>query len=354
MAESQDIYKYDENKLQTIKSSLSTQRLSKYDKLAGPNRPEYALELYLYNSRLSKAFLFPLHALEIILRNAIDEILEIAYGYDWPNNQEFLEILTSESRSSIEKAKERAQRDKGKHRSAHDVIAQLTFDFWSNLFRSEYEHSLWLKNMSKLLPYKQHTRKQLQLEVAKLNQFRNRIAHHEPILNKDSLSLLKAIYEIVESRDPSLLDWVKKHTTVNAVLETKPSMKGGYGPSLKTRMDKSISSVDVNDNFSVLPSVQESFIICFDDDRLISILTKTEIGSALLHYSDESGLIDLHEITISEVIEKLELVNNFKIMDEDHSIFYIKKFLQKKTTYIAVTDGINISGVIAKAHRLYR
>lgn len=71
MAESQVPYPYTEDN-HSIISSLSEARFAPYLKNAGFNQ-HYAFSLYLYNARLSKAFLYPLHILEVTLRNRIDQ-----------------------------------------------------------------------------------------------------------------------------------------------------------------------------------------------------------------------------------------------------------------------------------------
>lgn len=68
MAESQVTYIYDSN-INTIKENISDNRFSAYLKKAGFNEI-YAFNLYLYNARISKAFLFPLHMLEVSLRKS--------------------------------------------------------------------------------------------------------------------------------------------------------------------------------------------------------------------------------------------------------------------------------------------
>ena len=74
MGECQVPYTYDESTISAPEASLSAARLSTYLKKANGNRP-LSVALYLYNVRLAKAFLFPLGVTEVVLRNAVDEVL---------------------------------------------------------------------------------------------------------------------------------------------------------------------------------------------------------------------------------------------------------------------------------------
>ena len=67
MAQSQVPFTY-LNDGQEIINHLSDKRFGTYLQRAGFNK-DYAFELYLYNARLAKAFLFPLQILEVTVRN---------------------------------------------------------------------------------------------------------------------------------------------------------------------------------------------------------------------------------------------------------------------------------------------
>ncbi len=72
MAESQVPYNYKDTGADLI-NTLSETRFRPYLVSAGRDQ-DYAFALYLYNARMAKAFLYPLHILEITLRNRINEM----------------------------------------------------------------------------------------------------------------------------------------------------------------------------------------------------------------------------------------------------------------------------------------
>ncbi|MDC9786191.1 hypothetical protein PSF97_16555 [Proteus mirabilis] len=114
MAESQQPYPYTEivnfkQKAQWIETSLSIERLLPYMRSAGYDY-EKAFHQYLYNARLSKSLLFPLHILEVTLRNRIQWVLKEAFNRDdWHEDPNFIDMLKPKSKDSLQKAKSNAK-----------------------------------------------------------------------------------------------------------------------------------------------------------------------------------------------------------------------------------------------------
>ncbi|MFX6747543.1 hypothetical protein ABTH31_20870, partial [Acinetobacter baumannii] len=76
--------------------------------------------------------------LEVTVRNTINELLIQKFGENYFFNQVFIDILNEYSEGSLKKAISRAKTNKN-----CDIVSTLTFDFWSNLFRDEYDRPLW-------------------------------------------------------------------------------------------------------------------------------------------------------------------------------------------------------------------
>jgi hypothetical protein len=73
------------------------------------------------------------------------------------------------------------------------VIAQLTLFFWERLFSTEYESSLWRPVLKRVFPDKALRRADVALQLERICQARNRIAHHEPVYGHRLRDTLKAI-----------------------------------------------------------------------------------------------------------------------------------------------------------------
>ncbi len=178
MASSKDtIYLFED-----LENVLSSARLSKYVSLAqGRN----AVDLYAFNLQLSQSFYIALHMLEIVLRNKISEVFCMQYGSDWYDCPHLLK-LESQLRQ-LEEAKKNAHETVRKHSREvvyDDVVAHLTFGFWTAMFSTKYEN-MW-KEVLNVIARKENgkglKRQEISYKLDAIRILRNRIAHHESIL----------------------------------------------------------------------------------------------------------------------------------------------------------------------------
>lgn len=349
MAESQERFTY--SNADAIKGGLSKERFKPYLQKAGFNEA-YAFELYLYNARLSKAFLFPLHILEVVLRNRINEIFVSDFGENWPNEKSFRLILNPESLGSLDIAISRSKSNR-----TEDIVSTLSFDFWSNLFRDEYDRGLWQTNMGKLTPLQSgETRKSFQNKIKVINKFRNRVAHHEPIHTVDVSSMHKDILYTISIISIDMHDWVKFYSTVNLIIRTKPSSNLQQKPSFSERCDRDFSLVNITDSLSALP--KNNFLVCVDTKAEVkAVVNYSDVSSYLLSLADGSDLIvDLSALNVGNVIAFNNIDDNFMCVKGGDGLCNASRIFQtKKIKYILVkNDSLdNIIGVIAKSHRQY-
>ncbi len=158
------------------------------------------------------------------------------------------------------------------------MVATLTFDFWSNLFRPEYDRHFWQINMGLLLPNAQNpTRKEFQKTVRELNGLRNRIAHHEPIHKINNSAQHTNIIETIGLLCKETADWVKCHSAVNQAMRTKPSKNGEVAPFFRDRCDKSFEQLLDSTRLSELP--YSKFILCRNRlGELLAVVEGRHIG----------------------------------------------------------------------------
>jgi hypothetical protein len=233
MAESQEIFAYSTALHGQLVTSFSRPRLSRYLTDSDGDQ-DMAIKLYLWNARIAKAFLFPLHVAEVTLRNAVHASMSARYGGpNWmmPNAAgPIYPYLHTRTQDAIVKAISRLTRVGFPAPTADDVIGSLSFDFWSNLFRHP---SLWapppqpgavwlLRDVFPNLPAR-HGKPDVQQLVARINKFRNRVAHHEPIYGEKHREILDAVLTLIGYRSPATADWAKQHSTVMEVIRTPPT-----------------------------------------------------------------------------------------------------------------------------------
>ncbi|EPD0902665.1 Abi family protein [Yersinia enterocolitica] len=350
MAESQAPYPY-QNEGDQIELCLSSPRFRPYLIHAGFNR-QYAFNLYLYNARLSKSFLYPLHILEISLRNRMNAVFTNQFGKDWPIDASFTSNLTPESLTSLTTAIGRA-----KTQTTDSIVSTLNFDFWSNLLRDEYHNCFWQSNLAILTPSWNIKITTLRKRSRDLNFFRNRIAHHEPIYQSDLIKTHKDLLEMIGWLCKDTSDWVNHYSTVNEVMRTSPDPLNELKPHYIERADKNF--IEVQDNMKLDLSIIFNFIICLDSETkdVISIIDKKNIADFLLNLVDSSGCImeDLNEHTYKEIIEKQKIRNNFNLVGSNesfHKAYNLFKGFKVAHLLVLNSDGVKC-GVISKSHRRY-
>lgn len=301
MAESQVPYTYDEASIQAIGRSLSPDRFAPYLARAGADSA-YALDLYLYNARLAKAFLFPLGIAEVTLRNNTDRILVNAHEAQWHLPGTFRDsILTPESRDALAKAVRRANsEDRGK------VIAELTFDFWSNLFRPDYA-DFWRTRINLAFPGLAHGegRGDVQALVRGINHLRNRVAHHEPILDINVPAEYGRIIRLVELCCAATAAWMQHHATINVAMRSRPA-PGRPVPTLAGRADPRFLKVrqDMSLTDLLRGEVGESiaFVCCDDEGRAIDAFAHAALTTFVAAKAGEAdGLLDMGDWRVGDL-----------------------------------------------------
>lgn len=346
MAESQAPYNYQQTHTNLL-SSLSFSRFKPYLVSAGYNH-EYAFSLYLYNARLSKASLFPLHILEVSLRNRINDIFCHSFGEQWCHDLAFRQLLTDASRTTLDKAIERA-----KSRDTADIVATLSFDFWSNLFRSEYDRALWQTRMHELLPNAAKSRSDFQQAVRKINTFRNRIAHYEPIYKLDISQIHAELLDMLAwiSTDTSL--WVKHFSTVNHCLRTRPSGRSHVSKCVAEIADKDFRIVKPADTLAHMPG--EAFTLYqADDGNIMAVIELKHFAQFLLSHQEAGELlIALKDYSFRDLITHCKSEDNFVLCNASENLHSAVEKMKGKKRYLIVKDEQTILGVIAKAHRKY-
>ena len=159
---------------------LSPARLNKYAQACGNDKAK-TLRLYQYNIKLSQRFYGVIGMFEIMLRNAIN-IHYQGYFHDtnWIINQAHAGGLLEHDAADIQKT-QNSYTAMGVYNN-DKMVASFTFGFWTYLF-TKRNYRVGGKTLLKIFPNKAHGLKQSDIyrELTAIREFRNRIAHHEPI-----------------------------------------------------------------------------------------------------------------------------------------------------------------------------
>lgn len=191
----------EENNYSIMESFLSVDRMNKYLRLTDGDKYK-AADLYMQNLNKCQVLYTRLHWLEIGLRNAVNYQLSQKYGHEWFNSSSI--GLGEKEQAQIQKAKNNLQKEK-KLLSNGNVIAEINFGLWVNLFNFPYD-TLWRHCLRKAFKPKtgKLERKQLSKILHPILKLRNRIAHYEPILFYDLLKMDREIIDIIYMLNPDM------------------------------------------------------------------------------------------------------------------------------------------------------
>lgn len=203
-----------------LEASISPGRLELYENLAGGGL-EQALQLYCWNTGLSQALYWPLHAFEITLRNAMADAMADKYGNDW---YEHIASFSGSKRQNVSEEIEHLDKAKRKLDAerisyGHDaIVAAISFGFWAGLLKGEYKAKLWDPLFSNI--FQMINREEAFKKVYQIKALRNNLAHYEPVLvfmpsrNKRELFKdYKLILKLIRWICTDTAQWVEFHSS---------------------------------------------------------------------------------------------------------------------------------------------
>lgn len=166
-----------------LQRAISTARFDAYRRPTDTEDLD-AVARYLWNIALSEALYPTLQALEVTLRNSLNTAIGNHFNDPlWFDRQpSFMRQLELDKIAGAEQELLRTQ----KPLEAGRVVAELSFGFWTSLLDVYYEQILWrtlLKPAFPNMPRRIRTRRELSARLNRIRKLRNRVFHHESILN---------------------------------------------------------------------------------------------------------------------------------------------------------------------------
>lgn len=209
--------------LLAIEAAISPARLARYLPEARGDK-QRAVRLYVWNARLCEAFYLPLQLAEVCVRNAIHKTVERRFSASWFGQESFKAILPPRLAEELARVASETRKTMGPAHTADHVVAGLTFGFWLNLLTRSYVNHLWLNGLGQSFPRlpKSAGRQELYNCLDRMRMWRNKIAHHDTIFDRNPRAEIANILQIV--------DWVCADThwfatelaSVVQVLSRKP------------------------------------------------------------------------------------------------------------------------------------
>lgn len=204
----------------TSQKIFSAARMGKYANACSGDKRKTML-LYRYNLRLCQRFCGVLNLFEVILRNAINEHYRAYYSNpDWIVNQADTGKLLEFNMDEI-KQTEASYRRRGIYNN-DKMVASLTMGFWTKLF-SKKRYKRGGKSLLRIFPNKVKGKSQSDVykDLTHIREFRNRIAHHEPICfdsyGKISTDFARKHYQLIRDyisymgqHPDNVIQWTEK------------------------------------------------------------------------------------------------------------------------------------------------
>lgn len=213
-----DVFVYTPGLISNLETVLSNERLIKYRFAAGGDF-ETAIRLYLWNVDLSQSMYGPLQGFEVGLRNAISKALEVPYGNDWYENISWdkRELFRIGEASDV-------LHELGLRVTPAAMVSSLRLGFWVGLFDRHYENDLWRPYLRWVFPNgPKPLRRQDVFSIAhRIRNLRNRIAHYEPIFNRDLAADHELVLQFVSWICTDTGEWLRYHSTFNEAWKSRP------------------------------------------------------------------------------------------------------------------------------------
>jgi hypothetical protein len=199
---------------------LSEPRMAPYLRAASGDKAK-ALALYEWSARTSSAAFEVVGHLEVLLRNALDRCLRDHYCEDHCGIPWFLMPTPGGEHvaGAVALVRERL-RPQGKE-SRHQIIAGLSFGFWAGLLGPKYE-DLWRDSLRRAFPNSSGRRKQVSVAVEGVRKFRNRLAHHDSMINVDVPFEIRQVIELASYINTNAAAWLECRSEAMAAYAQRP------------------------------------------------------------------------------------------------------------------------------------
>jgi hypothetical protein len=163
---------------------------------------------------------------EIVLRNAMHEQLTawsaqlhgtVAWYHDAGN------VFNARTIDDIATARRRVV-DSGRRETPGRVISELPLGFWRYLLANRYERSLWLPCLRQAFPglAGRGMRRDVDEAVRDLHTLRNRVAHHEPIHNRQLAYLHQRALTVAGWICQTSQEWIAGRSAVPVAIAHRP------------------------------------------------------------------------------------------------------------------------------------
>ena len=226
--------------------SLSRERLAGYSLVTDSDSVD-AVARYVWNMALCSAVAPMLHLVEVAFRNAIYSAgVETTAGLFratgrvpcWLDARPAL-LQPSEARDVQEAIKRLGM---PRRLTPGHLVGQLGFGFWVRLCQRPYEQGntggprLWPRALNRFpqIPRTSRTRIDVLNAAIEVRDFRNSVAHHQPIWDRKPLQAHARAFELLHWLNPTLAGVASHASRLEAIYNAGPAAYRGFVASVLT------------------------------------------------------------------------------------------------------------------------
>ena len=212
-----------------------------------------------------------------------------------------------------------------------------------------------------LLIFSTKERIEIQQMAKAVNRLRNRVAHHEPLLDLNVPDAQSHINQLVALRCAETAAWMRHHTTVATVMRSRPKKNGSAPSDLASRMSPDFITVAKDTSLlAVLDGLdrKRQTAVCVDDHGLpiaaLTALDVTRFISAEVKRND--GLFEPGEKSVGDLLDHVDAAARSVLLPSNAALTTAISRLQDPNTDVLIgTDPVACQpiGTIQRAHRPY-
>ena len=167
---------------------------------------------YILNLQSCKNFYIPLSLIEIAFRNSLNLFFIQRVGENWLLNKAFIK---PQLRDKIEVSK-KILYQQNKKITHENILAELSFGFFVTFLKKPYQEYFRYKDIMKIFPNISSNgeiinRHFVYTRINKIRLFRNKVFHHDKIINKSEYkNITDEIYEVLTYFDNEIVAVTKK------------------------------------------------------------------------------------------------------------------------------------------------
>lgn len=193
--------------MSTFVDTVAPARFARYLVWSG-NDVALAHRLYNRNVALAEAFYTPLHTLEVVLRNRVDDALSARFAPNWFSDPAIVRPYPLQRK--VQEAHQKLA-SLGPRLTRGHVVAELSFGFWTGMFNRHQNH-LWGVLQPIFVGARGLQRKNVSGQLDDIRGLRNRIAHYEPIVQLDLRHAHHEMQTLTQWLCPDAAVWNTTHS----------------------------------------------------------------------------------------------------------------------------------------------